>query len=533
MEPTVTTLTEYRDVPLALLSESTINPRERFDEDGLKELAESIRTHGILSPLLVRPKNERGFEIVFGARRYRAARIAEVATAPVRIKNMTDAEVIESQLVENLQREEVHPMEEARGFKALLDLEEAKYSIEQIAAKVGKPPAYIAHRLKLTDLILAVVEAFYRNEIGLGHALLLAKLPADQQEEGMSACFKEVYGEGDKPARVLLPVRNLRFWIETNVLLLLKDAPFDKRNSHLVAIAGSCMDCPNRTGHNKLLFSDFDKQDACTSPSCFAAKVDAHVALAVTANPKLVQISTAYGQRPEGSAILPRNKYTAISDDKPRNKEAQRPEHKTCKYTTDAIVADGNGKGTTHKVCANPDCPVHHRKATKRPQQIVDNAKWKAEQDKQRHEEAISNTAGIRVLAAISAAVPVRLMKRDLLFVTERLTAMLDGNRLAIVAKPHGVKKVQDSDSIAKLFGAFLRHAEEGVLGRVLVELTIVLSASPSNPPQALREAATLYKVDTNAITAKVRQEFAAKDKARAQKEPSTKTKSAKLKKTA
>jgi ParB family chromosome partitioning protein len=147
MEITVTTLTEYRDVSLALLTESTTNPRERFDEDGLKELAESIRTHGILSPLLVRPKNERSFEIVFGARRYRAAQIAEVATAPVRIKNMTDAEVLEAQLIENLQREEVHPIEEARGFKALLDLEEPKYSIEQIAAKVGKPPVYIAHRL--------------------------------------------------------------------------------------------------------------------------------------------------------------------------------------------------------------------------------------------------------------------------------------------------------------------------------------------------------------------------------------------------
>jgi len=534
MESTVTTLTEYRDVSLTLLTESTTNPRERFDEDGLKELAESIRTHGILSPLLVRPRNERSFEIVFGARRYRAAQIAEVATAPVRIKNMTDAEVLEAQLIENLQREEVHSMEEARGFKALLDLEEPKYSFEQIAAKVGKPPAYIAHRLKLTDLIPAVVEAFYRNDVGLGHALLLAKLPADQQEEGMSACFKEVHSGGDKPARVLLPVRNLRFWIETNVLLLLKDAPFDKRNAHLVAIAGSCVDCPSRTGHNKLLFSDLGKQDACTSPSCYRAKVDAHIALTVTANPKLVQISTAYGQQPEGSAILPRNKYTAINEEKPSNKdEAQRPEYKTCKYTTEAIIADGSGKGTTHKVCVNPDCPVHHRKAATRPQQIADNAKWKAEQEEQRREAAIANTTGIRVLAAIGAAVPVRLMKRDLLFITERLAAMLDENRLAVIAKQHGIKKEKDSDSITKLFVAFLRRSEEGALGRVLVELIIVLAATHSNAPKVLSEAAAIYKVDTDAIAAKVKQEFAAKHKAKAQKKPPIKAKPTKLKKTA
>ncbi|MGB8521862.1 MAG: hypothetical protein WCD43_02755 [Candidatus Acidiferrales bacterium] len=113
--------------------------------------------------------------------------------------------------------------------------------------------------------------AFYRSDMGVGHALLLAKLPADVQEQGLTACFKEVYtNNADKPARILLPVRNLRFWIETNVLLLLKDAPFDKRNAELVAAAGSCVDCPSRTGHNKLLFADLGKQDACPCKSFFA-----------------------------------------------------------------------------------------------------------------------------------------------------------------------------------------------------------------------------------------------------------------------
>ena len=78
-------------------------------------------------------------------------------------------------------------MEEAQGFRALLNIEEPKYSIEQIAAKVGKPPAFVATRLKLLDLAPAAVEAFYADEIGVGHALLLAKLPADQQEQGRSA----------------------------------------------------------------------------------------------------------------------------------------------------------------------------------------------------------------------------------------------------------------------------------------------------------------------------------------------------------
>ena len=101
------------------------------------------------------------------------------------------------------------------------------------------------------------------------------------------------------------------------------------------------------------------------------------------------------------------------------------------------------GKGELQKVCANPECPVHHPKGKSKPHNVVDNAKWKAEQDKQRREEAVSNTTGIRVLAAIGEAVPVRLIKRDLLFVVERLAGMLDENRLAILARQHGIRKAR------------------------------------------------------------------------------------------
>jgi len=97
---TIANASEYRDLPLAMLTESTTNPRRIFEESALKELAETIRGQGVLSPLLVRPTGERSFEIVFGARRYRAAQMAEIATVPVRIKNLTDSEVLEAQLVE-------------------------------------------------------------------------------------------------------------------------------------------------------------------------------------------------------------------------------------------------------------------------------------------------------------------------------------------------------------------------------------------------------------------------------------------------
>src|ERR1039457_3197585 len=139
------TASEYRDLPLESLAESANNPRRRFDEAALKELAESIRTQGLLAPLDVRPAGQH-FEIVAGARRFRAAQIVGLETAPVRIVDLSDAQALEASIVENLQRRDVHPLDEAQGFAALMRLEGPQYSIEQASAKCGKSPAYVASR---------------------------------------------------------------------------------------------------------------------------------------------------------------------------------------------------------------------------------------------------------------------------------------------------------------------------------------------------------------------------------------------------
>ena len=509
-----TTPTEYRDVPVSLLFESGTNPRRHFDEAFLKELAESIRIHGVLSPLLVRPKGER-FEIVFGAQRHRAAQMADAATVPVSIREMTDAQVLEAQLVENLQRREVHPLEEAQGFAALLKLDEPKYSIEQIAAKCGKTPAYIAARLKLIELAPAAVEAFAKDEIGVGHALLLAKLQQEQQEEALSACYQESYGNGSKPKRILLPVRHLQQWIEQNIFLELASAPFSKEDAQLVPEAGSCVECPKRTGHNVLLFSDLgaSQPDSCSDPKCFQAKLEAHVKQTIAAKPKLVQISTAYGQPKDGSVVIPRNKYVEVRQDKPQRKDQRDwPEYKICKYTTEAIVADGTEKGETKRVCANPECPIHHPKRQQQHKRA--DAAFKAEQEKRRREEVLAQTTGLRALKAIGEAVPVRLMKRDLLFLAQRLTAMLDERRIAVLIRQHGIAKQKGGEAPAKLMTAFLSKTEESKLGRILIETVILLSMhNQTDAGRILREAALVYKVDVDAIATKVKQEFAAKER--------------------
>jgi ParB family chromosome partitioning protein len=234
--------------------------------------------------------------------------------------------------------------------------------------------------------------------------------------------------------------------------------------------------------------------------------------------PNLVQISTAYGGQKEGSPVLPRNRYTAIGDEEPKSKEeAQRPEFKSCKFAADAIITEGSDVGTVHKVCANPTCPIHH---AKQQTKAADDVQIKAEQEKRRREEAIANATGLRVLSAIGAAVPVRLMKRDLLFVVERLASLLEGPRLAMLARQHGIRERRDDGGIAKTLAAYLRRADESTLGRAAVEAAILLAASQANASQVLREAATVYKVNTDAIAAKVKQEFAAKDKAKVHKKP-------------
>jgi ParB family chromosome partitioning protein len=234
------------------------------------------------------------------------------------------------------------------------------------------------------------------------------------------------------------------------------------------------------------------------------------------------ETSTAYGTPKNGSPAVPRNQYVEIRTDKPANqKQRDWPEYKTCKFTTEAIVTEGSEKGEIKRVCANPDCPIHHA----RKSSPSNDAAFKAEQEKRRREEAIAQATGLRVLKAIGEAVPARLTKRDLLFAFERFLPATDERRLAILLRQHNVGKANGSgDSPVKLLTSFLHKADETTLGRILVKLAILQKVhSPTDSGSALREAAEYYKVDVAAVTATVKQEFAAKEKAKAAKKTTTK----------
>ncbi|MGB8492915.1 MAG: ParB/RepB/Spo0J family partition protein [Candidatus Acidiferrum sp.] len=272
-------LPEYVSIPITELAESSTNPRKVFDEERLEELAESIRSKGVLSPLLTRRVNGH-FEIVSGARRYRAAQRVGLREVPVRIVALSDEEALETQIIENILRADVHPFEEAQGFRALLDREGAGYTIEKIGARTGKNAAYIAKRLRLLDLIPSVSDAFNAGHIGVEHALLIAKLAADAQEKAFAHCFDGYYAANDTE-RSLVPISRLQAWIAQNVYLSLNSVPFSKDDETLVPKAGSCANCPKRTGFNTLLFSEV-REDSCSDAACFNGKLDAHIAQRVS-----------------------------------------------------------------------------------------------------------------------------------------------------------------------------------------------------------------------------------------------------------
>ena len=146
-------------------------PRKNFDDSALSELADSISQHGILQPLVVRPMPNGTYQLVAGERRWRAARIAGLTDVPVVIKELTDEETIEIAMVENLQREDLNPLEEALGYKYMMD--ELHITQEQAAEKVGKSRPVIANALRLLKLPKEVQEMVENNNISTGHARAL------------------------------------------------------------------------------------------------------------------------------------------------------------------------------------------------------------------------------------------------------------------------------------------------------------------------------------------------------------------------
>ncbi len=211
--------TEESAVTEVMLSEIEPNrdqPRKDFDEAALNELAASIKKHGLIQPIVVRSKASGGYEIIAGERRWRACRMAELRTVPVVVREMSEREVMEVALIENLQREDLNPVEEALGYRSLM----VSYNLtqEQVAETMGKSRSAVANVLRLLELDPNETEQLKAGKITAGHARCLLPIPkgtalrADMLKAALSGAsvreleaMAKVAKPTDKKARVSKP----------------------------------------------------------------------------------------------------------------------------------------------------------------------------------------------------------------------------------------------------------------------------------------------------------------------------------------
>lgn len=166
-------------VAVRQLRPNPYQPRKTFAPEALAELSESIRQHGMIQPILVR-KSLHGYEIVAGERRWRAAKMAEMKTVPVVVKEFSDEQVMEIALIENLQREDLNAMEVAQAYEKLM--QQFKLTQEELAAKVGKSRPHVANFLRLLQLPPKVQEMVSADQLSMGHARALLALPDSESQ---------------------------------------------------------------------------------------------------------------------------------------------------------------------------------------------------------------------------------------------------------------------------------------------------------------------------------------------------------------
>lgn len=269
---------EFANIPLTKLVASLTNPRTTFNAAKLQELADSIRVGGVHQPVLVRrlpgarvadTDRQVQYEIVAGERRFRACQLAGVATIPAMVRAMTDREVLEVQIIENLQRDDLSELEEAEGYERLM--QHSTLTADAVGGKIGKSRSYVYARLKLLDLCSEARTSLRDGTIDASRALLLARLPDHKlQLKALEYVGRKFNGDFE------LSYRSAAAYIQRDYMLRLDRARFDVTDAALVPGTTACAICPKRTGHEPELFADVDSPDVCTAPDCYRSKQDAH-----------------------------------------------------------------------------------------------------------------------------------------------------------------------------------------------------------------------------------------------------------------
>lgn len=351
------------------------NPRKTFDEQKLKELTESVKADGVLQPILVRPFNG-GYQLVSGERRFRAAKAAKLPEIPVVVREFSDLKVLEIQLTENLQRDDLNPLEEADGYRELC--EKHDYQIDDLAAKLHKSRSYVYGRLKLANLPKSVKSALLEG-LSPSTALLIARIPDPElRKQAAEEVLNDEEWYGGERVKVIMSFRRAKRFIQENYMVRLKGCPFSTTDDSLLPDVGSCTTCPHRSGNLQEVFPDIGSTDVCTNPKCFEEKKEAAWVKASTKakarDQKVLSKKESESAFPYGGSLTYNSRYVDLKEknyDDPKNQRWKKLLGKDCPQIT--VARDRNGD-------------VHELVVEKEAQAILAKKhKWAANSRKDRH----------------------------------------------------------------------------------------------------------------------------------------------------
>lgn len=270
--------------------ESPTNPRKTFPS--LEGLADDIAQRGILQPVLVRRLADESIELIVGACRFRAAKMAGLTHVPCLFREMSDQEVLETQIVENAARSDISPLEEADAYKRLVEVHHVE--VEEIARRVGRSVSSVYGRLKLTELGAKARQALEDGDLLVSVAMLIARIPSEKLQDQAVDELKA------NPHEAPVSYKHALELVEENYMLRLDAAGWDLDDESLVKDAGSCSACEKRTGNQRELFADVARGDLCTDPPCFEKKRKAHGK------------RTLAGAKQSGQLVIPASKSKAF-----------------------------------------------------------------------------------------------------------------------------------------------------------------------------------------------------------------------------
>lgn len=538
---------DYKLIPWKDLQPSPTNPRRRINEETLESLAASIRTQSILEPLIVRQKDKK-YEIVCGERRYRAAHLAELSLLPCNVRKLSDEQVLDIQIHENLHREDLHPMDEAYSYQFLKG--KLACDIKELALRVGKSEGYVLNRLKLNLLIKDAQKDIDDEHLPLVYALEIAKYTPDIQKLIYEVVYvTEGKYQGNSYVHVpikgqMVPFKSLVEWINTHIHRLLSKAPFDPKATNLLPDGLACVNCPERTGAAVSLFepNQIGKKDACLNPACYRLKLENHVQVRRKELAEKAGIERSQVPLIRSFSYSNGKDYFGIESAQViGSKRGQKA--KNCKHAVSGIDVEADNYGQTVQVCLKSSgCKIHWAEAkvsktsnSVKEKSTEEEAAERLEARRARREEIwnakVAEAVRVRVFKQAAESLEKKFSIADVGsdFLPQiiarfwRMTASGDSGNLNGVVKRllsewEGKSGSRDGIYLSDGRTAFeyFKTLKQGMLIRVLFLLihsnkgTIGYGNNYTSQKE-VRELATEFGVDYSLLDAGVRLEFSAK----------------------